>query len=154
MSEAFVFNDQQNDAMAKMGKWWNNASDTKNPFILMGYAGTGKTTCLRESLDRLGVPIERVALVTPTNRAAKVASEKSGIKAHTIHSLLFRTTAEEVDHYLEVLHAWEQAKSFMQCPGVKIVSDVNGGRKLAVMYTTEELIAMQKEAMSVYGFGS
>lgn len=46
------------------------------------------------------------------------------------------------------------AEALTYIPGVKIVSDVNGGKKLAVMYTTEELIAMQKEAMSVYGFGS
>lgn len=138
---SIVFNDQQERAMAALSRWWPTAAQRKVPFIWQGYAGTGKTTSIREALNRLGIPIERVALVTPTNRAAKVAQERSGIKAHTLHSLMFRTSGEEIDLYLEQLHGWEEARSFIQVPGAKIVSKESTNPPSEYRYTCEVVVS-------------
>lgn len=55
--------------------------------IVTGGAGTGKTTCLREVLRRLGADA-LVALCAPTGKAAKRMGEATGRDAKTIHRLL------------------------------------------------------------------
>ena len=56
-------------------------------FCFKGYAGTGKTTCMREVLRRLGTSYARIGWTAPTNKAAKVLREVVG-SASTIYSLL------------------------------------------------------------------
>lgn len=136
-----VYNDQQEAAMSSAQQWWRTDSRTHSPFIWQGYAGTGKTTSIREALNRLQIPIERVALVTPTNRAAKVATEKSGIKAHTLHSLMFKTSADEADVLRETLYGWEDAHSFMQAPGAKVMTEGNPDE---FRYTCEIVVSNSK----------
>ncbi|MCB8963902.1 MAG: AAA family ATPase [Bacteroidales bacterium] len=58
--------------------------------LLKGYAGTGKTSIIAayvKTLDKLKVKYE---LLAPTGRAAKVLTEYSGAKAHTIHKCIYR----------------------------------------------------------------
>ena len=54
---------------------------------LRGYAGTGKTTLVRYLCQRLAKR-GSLALAAPTNKAARVLSEKAGRPSGTIHSLL------------------------------------------------------------------
>lgn len=59
-------------------------------FLLTGFAGTGKTTlvgALVKTLDQLG---QRVVLMAPTGRAAKVFALYSGHPAYTIHRRIYR----------------------------------------------------------------
>ena len=58
--------------------------------ILTGGPGTGKTTVVKGLLAiyRQLFPLDKIALVAPTGRAAKRLSELTGLKAVTIHSLL------------------------------------------------------------------
>ena len=58
--------------------------------LLKGYAGTGKTSIIAgyvKTLEKLKVKFE---LLAPTGRAAKVLTEYSGAKAHTIHKCIYR----------------------------------------------------------------
>lgn len=55
--------------------------------VLAGYAGTGKTTCLRELGKSLGDP----AIVTPTGKAALRVTQATGLPAQTIHRWLYQT---------------------------------------------------------------
>lgn len=69
-------------------------------FVLEGYAGTGKSTLVRELLDRLPgfmqvmrsinpeAPDYTVQLTATTNKAADVLSQMSGMDVVTIHSFL------------------------------------------------------------------
>jgi MoxR-like ATPase len=76
-------NDQQKAAVDDVVRWFNSSRAHDTPYVLQGYAGTGKTTLLRILINRLRVPYARVALCAPTNRAAKVLSNKTGLFAQT-----------------------------------------------------------------------
>jgi exodeoxyribonuclease V alpha subunit len=56
--------------------------------IITGGPGTGKTTILRALVDILRAKRGRVALASPTGRAAQRLSEAAGAEASTIHRLL------------------------------------------------------------------
>ncbi|MFO7583895.1 MAG: ATP-dependent RecD-like DNA helicase [Anaerolineales bacterium] len=56
--------------------------------VLTGGPGTGKTTCLKALIGALQARGQRVALASPTGRAAKRLAEASGHPASTIHRLL------------------------------------------------------------------
>ena len=66
--------------------------------ILTGGPGTGKTTCLKALISKLEREHRRVALVSPTGRAAKRLSEASGRPASTIHRLLEFSPVEGFQH--------------------------------------------------------
>lgn len=58
-------------------------------FILKGYAGTGKTTLIRELIAELGRRNESYKLLASTGRAAKVLRDVTHIEATTIHSTVY-----------------------------------------------------------------
>ena len=59
-------------------------------FLLKGYAGTGKTSLLAALVRTLGMLQQRVMLLAPTGRAAKVLSCYAGVPAYTIHRKIYR----------------------------------------------------------------
>ncbi len=65
-------------------------SDGSGLFVLRGYAGTGKTSLMSafvKTLHDFGIG---TVLMAPTGRAAKVFSQFSGCKAHTVHKTIYR----------------------------------------------------------------
>ena len=71
-------------------------------FLLKGFAGTGKTSlvgALVHALDRLE---QKVVLLAPTGRAAKVFSVYAGHPAYTIHKKIFRQRnySNEMSNYV------------------------------------------------------
>lgn len=69
---------------------WLIAEEQDEPVVARwrGYAGTGKTTCLKEVIEEHGAPI----LLAPTGKAALRLSEATGQEASTLHRWLYRTT--------------------------------------------------------------
>ncbi len=63
--------------------------DTREVFMLKGYAGTGKTTLLGTLIKNLWHIRKKALLMAPTGRAAKVMSSYTGTKAHTIHRQIY-----------------------------------------------------------------
>jgi exodeoxyribonuclease-5 len=63
-----------------------------NCFILRGFAGTGKTTCVGLMVKLLPKYKIQTILLAPTGRAAKVISKYSGRSASTIHRKIYRKT--------------------------------------------------------------
>ena len=59
-------------------------------FVLKGYAGTGKTSLIAALVKTWTSLQQRVALLAPTGRAAKVMSDYSGLPAFTIHKFIYR----------------------------------------------------------------
>lgn len=63
--------------------------ESKDIFILKGYAGTGKTTLLSTLVEQLSVIQMKSVLMAPTGRAAKVMSNYSKKPAFTIHKKIY-----------------------------------------------------------------
>lgn len=79
----------QQEAMETFARFLADRSD-RVVMILRGSAGTGKTTlagAMVRTLHRLG---QKLTLMAPTGRAAKVFSLTSGLPAHTIHRRIYR----------------------------------------------------------------
>lgn len=58
-------------------------------FLLSGFAGTGKTTLISSFVKSLAEYRIKSYLMAPTGRAAKVLSNYSGKRAHTIHRSIY-----------------------------------------------------------------
>ena len=65
----------------------------KEAFILKGYAGTGKTSLVGALVRLLDSIRQKVILIAPTGRAAKVFSLHAGHTAYTIHKKIYRQKA-------------------------------------------------------------
>lgn len=66
------------------------ARDDESIYLLRGYAGTGKTTLVGALVRTMRQLNQKVMLLAPTGRAAKVMSSYSGSKASTIHRHIYR----------------------------------------------------------------
>ncbi len=67
-----------------------NQPNKNNCFVLRGYAGTGKTTCVSLLVRLLPKYKISTVLLAPTGRAAKVIGKYSGRAASTIHRKIYR----------------------------------------------------------------
>ena len=114
-------NPQQKAAVDDIVRYVNSGRAHEVPYILQGYAGTGKTTLIRIVLNRLRIPLSRIALCAPTNRAAKVLANKTGLYTQTNHKLIYVTISEEINYQREKLRIWEEARSFNQLGEALIV---------------------------------
>ncbi|TAF45672.1 MAG: ATP-dependent endonuclease [Sphingobacteriales bacterium] len=70
-----------------------NQPNKNNCFVLRGYAGTGKTTCVSLLVKLLPKYKISTVLLAPTGRAAKVIGNYSGRAAFTIHRKIYQKTA-------------------------------------------------------------
>ncbi|WKN43089.1 ATP-dependent DNA helicase [Tunicatimonas pelagia] len=62
----------------------------KATFLLMGYAGTGKTTIIQSLAKTVRKYGYRTVLIAPTGRATKVLAKYSKRKAYTIHRQIYK----------------------------------------------------------------
>lgn len=71
--------------------------------LLCGYAGTGKTSLLAALVRTLMAFGQKVVLMAPTGRAAKVLSLYTGQPAYTIHKRIYRqkTFTGDMDNFLQ-----------------------------------------------------
>lgn len=80
---------EQNSALQILSEFL--ISRENNTILLFkGYAGTGKTTMLSAAVKMMDSLHQKVILLAPTGRAAKVFSEYSGHSAFTIHKKIYR----------------------------------------------------------------
>lgn len=64
--------------------------------MLIGAAGTGKTTLIRELINSFKAQHIAFALMAPTGRAAKILSERVGEAANTIHRTIYQQKDFEI----------------------------------------------------------
>jgi len=74
--------------LAEMQKEALRKAVTGKVLVITGGPGTGKTTLVNSIIKILGKKEQRIALASPTGRAAKRLSEVTGREAKTIHRLL------------------------------------------------------------------
>ena len=85
----FVANEGQIELLDKLSRFITSPT-LRKAFILRGYAGTGKTSIMAALVGALKQLQQRVVLLAPTGRAAKVLSRHSHVSAYTIHKYIYR----------------------------------------------------------------
>ncbi len=86
----YVPNDQQVELIAALARFCSVETPGDSAFLLIGYAGTGKTSvtgALVRALRECRIP---VVLLAPTGRAAKVFGAFARYPASTIHRRIYR----------------------------------------------------------------
>jgi exodeoxyribonuclease-5 len=83
---------EQQRAHSEFKVWLRGAQ--RQPFVLLGYAGTGKSTLIQLFADEFGWRDGGVVYVTFTGKAALVLRRK-GLEAQTIHSLIYAPILEQ-----------------------------------------------------------
>ncbi len=88
----FVPTNDQRNALATFGRFL--ASREEMPVMIMrGSAGTGKTSLVASMVQTLVSLKQKVILMAPTGRAAKILSINSDLPAYTIHRKIYRQKA-------------------------------------------------------------
>ena len=108
------------------------SGDERRCFVLRGYAGTGKTSVLAalvRGLNKVG-KTDKVVLLAPTGRAAKVLSRYSGYEASTIHRAIYRQSkVKDTEAYFSL--GYNKAKDTLfivdEASMVSNLSDGTGG---------------------------
>ena len=88
-SLSFMPNEGQNALLDKLSRFIISPVERK-AFILLGYAGTGKTSMMAALVQTYKELQQKVVLLAPTGRAAKVLSRYAHAPAYTIHKFIYR----------------------------------------------------------------
>jgi exodeoxyribonuclease-5 len=84
-----LLTDEQLEAAAQILGWYNRSHNQH--WTLGGYAGTGKTTVVSQSLANLELPKSDIVLCAYAAKAVSVLKAKTpDYQARTIHSLIYR----------------------------------------------------------------
>ncbi len=79
-----------NDQQKAMDRFETFVDSDACVFILKGYAGTGKTTIVKEMISRLAKKGHACNLLASTGRAAKILSNATSMMTNTVHSLIYK----------------------------------------------------------------
>ena len=88
-SLSFMPNEGQNALLDKLSRFIISPVERK-AFILLGYAGTGKTSMMAALVQAYKDLQQKVVLLAPTGRAAKVLSRYARTPSYTIHKFIYR----------------------------------------------------------------
>ena len=89
----FEANEGQLELLDKLSQFIVSPTPRK-AFILRGYAGTGKTSIMAALVGALQHLQQRIVLLAPTGRAAKVLSGYAHVPAYTIHKYIYRARSK------------------------------------------------------------
>ena len=89
-----TFNDEQYEGINKIRRWLDNSKS--NLFTLAGYAGTGKSTCIKKIIDEYS---GSVVVSAPTHKAKKVIMATTDIPGKTLHSLIGLRPDVDLDNF-------------------------------------------------------
>lgn len=92
--KVITFNDEQYIGVNKI-RGWVKKPDIKF-FTLAGYAGTGKSTCIKKIIDEYRGSI---VVSAPTHKAKKVIMNTTGMEAKTLHALLGLRPDVDLDEF-------------------------------------------------------
>jgi exodeoxyribonuclease-5 len=135
------FSEQQEHAFRLIKRWYQ--TDNKRPFVLNGYAGTGKTTIAKHIGAVLGFAQEKVIYVAFTGKAALQLRKKGCLNATTVHRLLYKPSMKSEEKLRELAEKLEHARE------VDPSLQSREGRAVEVAYKAElkrvESLSFEKE---------
>lgn len=85
------------DQSCAMARFLEFVGGSGRVFILRGYAGTGKTTLVKEMIAQLKEMRMPYRLLASTGRAAKVLRDKTGEQTGTVHGCIYKYTGFNQD---------------------------------------------------------
>jgi len=114
-----MLNEQQETAKNLIMDWWKHKIDTKQVFVLAGYAGTGKTFLVRHIVENeMEIPENKVAYVAPTGKAASVLIQRGAKNAITIHKLIYIRTEVEYKTTINGKEVKSKKVEFIKKPSI------------------------------------
>lgn len=114
-------------------------------FLLKGYAGTGKTSVVSALVKALIALDQKVMLLAPTGRAAKVLSRYAGYPAKTIHKHIYRQ--KSITEAFFVLDKNMQNNTlFIVDEASMIANNANGGMMFGSGQLLDDLIQFVRSA--------
>ena len=114
-----MLNDQQETAKNLIMDWWDHKTDTKQVFVLAGYAGTGKTFLVRHIVENeMELPDNKVAYVAPTGKAASVLIQRGAKDAITIHKLIYNRVETEYKTTINGKEVKSKKTEFIKKPSI------------------------------------
>lgn len=81
---------EQKTLIPKLAAFLEDREQSRPVFLLTGYAGTGKTSCLQMLAKTARKLRYRIKLLAPTGRAAKIISNYSRQQAGTLHRQIYQ----------------------------------------------------------------
>lgn len=136
----FTLTTQQQQVLAKIKIFMESDASV---FILRGYAGTGKTTMVKQIVDYL-LQDRDVELMAPTGRAARVLQTKTGHLAKTVHKTIYSSAALLAKEVQDVAES-----EFKLCFPIKITD----GNIVAIVDEASMLCSL-KRAQEIFVFGT
>lgn len=91
----------QLEALALIEEWWD--MENHRPFILQGYAGTGKTTLVKKIIEKFHEDNLSTRLIAPTGKASRVLHSKTQQPTSTVHRFIYKPVTGERDRLKNVL---------------------------------------------------
>ena len=131
---------QQQQVLAKIKIFMESDASV---FILRGYAGTGKTTMIKQIVDYV-LQDRDVELMAPTGRAARVLQTKTGHLAKTVHKTIYSSAALLAKEVQDVAES-----EFKLCFPIKITD----GNIVAIVDEASMLCSL-KRAQEIFVFGT
>ncbi len=104
----------------------------KNPiglFLLLGYAGTGKTTSISTVVKSLWKAGKKSVMLAPTGRAAKVISNYAGRPAYTIHKKIYHPKKAKNGGVNFVMQTNKHTNTFFIVDEASMISDLTSNSK-------------------------
>lgn len=121
----FTPNEEQSSVLAVLTRFVE--STVSRAALMLGYAGTGKTSlvsALVRSLDEWGIDC---VLLAPTGRAAKVFAKYSGHKAYTIHKTIYRQRSFDAETAEFSLDYNKRRRAIFIVDEASMISNEGGG---------------------------
>ncbi len=107
-------NDQQLEARDAIVEWYTRG--TEQTFYLAGYAGTGKTSLVQQTVDELDLAGGAVEYAAYTGKAASVLARKTGKKASTVHKLIYTPGRDKLRELRQKIRVIERTVEALRTP--------------------------------------
>ena len=131
---------EQEKTLDMLSEYYLEAQD-KAILLLKGYAGTGKTSLMGAFVQTLYMMKQKVVLLAPTGRAAKVFSAYAGQPAYTIHKKIYREQSFSGEGGSFVINDnLHKHTLFLIDEASMIANDASAGNTFGTGYLLDDLI--------------
>ncbi len=128
-------------------------AEPKSTFLMMGYAGTGKTTIIQALAKTVRKYGYRTVLMAPTGRAAKVLAKYSKRKAYTIHRQIYKQVQHPYSGSIEfkLRKNYQKRAVFMVDEASMISHEDDNGEKTMLQDLLEYVFEHPKNKLIIIG---